>query len=66
MTTTPIKLIILFVLVYSFRELVHCHHDGKQAGLALEQYLRALHPDPQEKRGTGPGVDFRSFKVQSL
>ena len=32
----------------TFRGLVHNHHDRKQTGMALEQYLGALHPDRKE------------------
>jgi hypothetical protein len=33
--------------MYSFRGLVHGHHDRKQTVMDLEQWLRALHPNPQ-------------------
>ncbi|EGW10067.1 hypothetical protein I79_019808 [Cricetulus griseus] len=46
-------------LPYSFRRLVHDHRGRKQTDLALEQQLRALHPDLQaEGRETGLGMDF--------
>ena len=41
------KKIFNWGLSYSFGGLVHDHHDRKQKGVALDQYLRALNPDMQ-------------------
>lgn len=32
---------------YNFQGLVHNHHVGEHTGMVLEQYLRALHPNPK-------------------
>ena len=52
-------------LVYSFRGLVHYHHDGKhgglQANIVLEKELRVLHLDLQaagRERGAGPDLSI--------
>lgn len=39
------KHLIRHLLIIVFRELVQDHHVGEQTGKALEQELRALHPD---------------------
>ena len=34
-------------LTYSFRGLVHCHHDRKQGDMQADMVLRVLHLDLQ-------------------